>query len=150
MSIASILAASPDLAREWASEREDRQRRTDADPADYDRLKALGISLMGVPVEFGGTWENLAQSARPICTMLRCLAQGDPSITLSSAMHQSVLASWRVPSVPEPFNDGWQQQRKQVFSTVTDGAWWGTIVCAVAALARSWCRLLTGRLGRKC
>ena len=128
MSIASILEAAPKLAVEWAAEREDRQRRTNADPADYDRLKALGINLMGVPVEFGGTWENLAQSARPICTMLRCLAQGDPSITLSSAMHQSVLASWRVPIVPEPFNDGWQQQRKEVFSTVTSGAWWGTIV----------------------
>ena len=128
MSIASILEAVPQLAEEWDAEREDRQSRTKADPADYERLRALGINLMAVPVEFGGTWENLAQSARPICTMLRGLAKGDPSITLSSAMHQGVLASWRVPSVPNPFNEGWQEQRKQVFSTVTDGAWWGTIV----------------------
>ena len=128
MSIASILEAVPQLAEEWAAEREDRQSRTEADPADYDRLRALGINLMAVPVEFGGTWENLAQSARPICTMLRGLAKGDPSITLSSAMHQGVLASWRVPEVPDPFNKGFQQQRKEVFSTVTDGAWWGTIV----------------------
>jgi hypothetical protein len=42
----------------------------------------LGVPLMAVPVEFGGTWDSLAQSARPICTMLRRLAQGDPSITL--------------------------------------------------------------------
>ena len=128
MSIASILETIPDLSREWAAEREDRQRRTDADPADYARLRDLGINLMAVPVEFGGTWENLSQSARPICTMLRTLAAGDPSITLASAMHQGVLASWRVPEVPDPFNDGFQQQRKEVFSTVTDGAWWGTIV----------------------
>ncbi len=128
MSIASILENAPKLAMEWAAEREDRQTRTDADPADYQRLLDLGIPLMGVPVEFGGTWENLAQSARPVCTMLRTLAAGDPSITLSSAMHQGVLGSWRIPTVPEPFNDAWQKQRKEVFQTVVDGAWWGTIV----------------------
>ena len=128
MSIKSILEAVPKLSQEWAAQREDRQHRIEADPADYARLRELGINLMAVPVDFGGTWENLAQSARPICTMLRTLAAGDPSITLSSAMHQGVLASWRVPEVPDPFNEGWQQQRKEVFSTVTDGAWWGTIV----------------------
>ena len=128
MSIASILENVPELAREWAAEREDRQTRTEADPADYQRLRDLGIPLMAVPVEFGGTWENLVQSARPLCTMLRTLAAGDPSITLASAMHQGVLGSWRIPTVPEPYNDGWQIQRKEVFQSVVDGAWWGTIV----------------------
>jgi len=128
MSLASILEAAPKLAREWAAEREDRQKRTEADPADYARLRDLGVPLIGVPVEFGGTWESLAQSARPLCTLLRTLAAGDPSITLSSAMHQGVLGSWRIPTVPEPFNDAWQKQRKEVFQTVVDGAWWGTIV----------------------
>ena len=128
MSIASILENAPKLALEWASERDNRQQRTEADPADYEQLRQLGIPLMGVPVEFGGFWENLSQSARPMCTMLRMLAKGDPSITLSSAMHQGVLASWRLPSVPEPFNEGFQRQRKEVFETVIGGAWWGTIV----------------------
>ena len=128
MSIASILENAPKLALEWASERDDRQQRIEADPADYERLRQMGIPLLGVPVEFGGLWENLSQSARPMCTMLRALAKGDPSITLSSAMHQGVLASWRLPSVPEPFNDGFQRQRKEVFETVVGGAWWGTIV----------------------
>ena len=128
MSIASILENAPKLALEWASERDDRQQRTEADPADYEQLRQLGIPLMGVPVEFGGFWENLSQSARRMCTMLRMLAKGDPSITLSSAMHQGVLASWRLPSVPEPFNEGFQRQRKEVFETVIGGAWWGTIV----------------------
>jgi alkylation response protein AidB-like acyl-CoA dehydrogenase len=84
--------------------------------------------MMAVPVEFGGTWESLAQSARPICTLLRALAVGDPSITLSSAMHQLVLSSWRIPTVPEPHTGGWKKQRQEVFDTVIDGAWWGTIV----------------------
>jgi alkylation response protein AidB-like acyl-CoA dehydrogenase len=128
VTIASILEQAPKLAQEWAAQRADRQRRTKADPADYAQLRKLGVPLMAVPVEFGGTWEDIAQSARPLCTMLRTLAQGDPSITLSSAMHLGVLASWRIPTVPEPFNGGWQKQRKEVFQTVMDGAWWGTIV----------------------
>lgn len=128
MSIASILEAAPQLASEWAAEREDRQTRTEADPADYQRLRDLGIPLMAVPVEFGGTWASLAQSARPLCTLLRTLAAGDPSITLASAMHLGVLGSWRIPTVPDPYNDAWQKQRKEVFQTVVDGAWWGTIV----------------------
>ncbi len=109
--VETILEAIPKLAKEWASQREDRQQRTEADPADYDQLRKLGVHLMSVPVEFGGTWENLSQFARPVCTMLRTLAQGDPSITLASAMHQGVLGSWRVPTVPEPYNDAWQKLR---------------------------------------
>ena len=50
MSIASILENVPKLAREWGEEREERQRRTKADPADFQRLRDLGIPLMAVPV----------------------------------------------------------------------------------------------------
>jgi alkylation response protein AidB-like acyl-CoA dehydrogenase len=128
MHIAHILEQIPPLAAAWAAERTDRQERTTADPADYAQLRQIGVPLLAVPVEFGGTWESLAQSARPICTILRTLAQGDPSITLSSAMHHGVLGSWRTPTVPEPYNAAWQQQRREVFQTVLDGAWWGTIV----------------------
>jgi alkylation response protein AidB-like acyl-CoA dehydrogenase len=128
MNIATILEHIPPLARAWAAERAERQQRTTADPADYKQLRSLGVPLLAVPVEFGGTWESLAQSARPICTLLRTLAQGDPSITLASAMHHGVLGSWRIPAVPEPYNQAWQQQRQEVFQTVLDGAWWGTIV----------------------
>ena len=128
LSLARILEEVPQLARAWAAERHDRQQRTQADPADYQLLRELGVPLMAVPVEFGGTWESLAQSARPICTLLRTLAQGDSSITLASAMHHLVLASWRIPTVPEPYTAAWVRQRQEVFQTVLDGAWWGTIV----------------------
>lgn len=129
MTIATILKAIPKLAEEWAVERLDRQQRTEADPADFQRLSELGVPLMAVPVEFGGTWESLCQSARPICTMLRALAQGDPSIALSSSMHHLVLSSWRIPSVPEPYTAAWAKQREAVFQTVLEeGAWWGTII----------------------
>jgi alkylation response protein AidB-like acyl-CoA dehydrogenase len=123
-----MLQQVPKLAQEWAAERPARQQRTQADPADFDRLRQLGVHLMAVPVELGGTWESLAQTARPFCTMLRTLAQGDPSITLASAMHQLVLSSWRMPTVPAPYTDLWVKQRREVFQTVLDGCWWGTII----------------------
>jgi alkylation response protein AidB-like acyl-CoA dehydrogenase len=128
MNIQTILEQTPLLAQEWAAQRADRQQRTKGDPADYESLRKIGVPLLAVPSQFGGTWESLSQSARPICTMLRTLAQGDPSITLSSAMHQLVLSAWRIPTVPEPHTQAWSQQRKEVFQTVLDGAWWGTIV----------------------
>jgi alkylation response protein AidB-like acyl-CoA dehydrogenase len=128
MKVEQILEKLPTVVAEWSEQRSERQQRTKADPADYQQLREIGIPLLAVPVEFGGTWENLAKSARTIGTMLRTLAQGDPSITLASSMHQGVLASWRVPAVPEPYNGAWQIQRREVFSTVTEGAWWGTIV----------------------
>jgi alkylation response protein AidB-like acyl-CoA dehydrogenase len=128
MNINIILEQAPVLAQEFAAERAERQHRTKADPADFRKLQSLGIPMMAVPVEFGGTWESLAQSARPICTMLRTLAQGDSSVTLASAMHHLVLSSWRIPTVPQPYTEAWVLQRREVFQTVLDGAWWGTIV----------------------
>ncbi len=128
MKLETILQEAPQLAQEWAAERQDRQQRTEGDPADYQRLGDLGVPLMGVPIEFGGTWESLAQSARPICAMLRILAQGDASITLASAMHHLVLSSWRLATVTEPYVAAWAQQRQAVFQTVHGGAWWGTII----------------------
>ena len=128
MNIQSIVEAVPGLAEEFASERQERQSRKEAHREDFDRLRELGVHLMSVPVELGGTWESLAQSARPICTALRLLAHGDPSVSLVSAMHPGVLATWRVPQVPEPYSEGWTRQRKEVFETVLDGCWWGTIV----------------------
>jgi alkylation response protein AidB-like acyl-CoA dehydrogenase len=128
VTIANILEEVQKLAHAWAADRAVRQERTQGESADYEHLRQLGVHLMAVPVEFGGTWESLPQMARPFCTMLRTLAQGDPSITLASAMHQLVLSSWRLPTVPAPYTALWTQQRQEVFQTVLDGCWWGTIV----------------------
>ena len=128
MKIEAILDRIPDLAEEFTLDREVRQARREASKDDFDRLRELGVHLMSVPVELGGTWESLQQSARPICTALRLLAPGDPSVSLVSAMHPGVLASWRVPEVPQPYMDDWSSQRKEVFDTVLEGCWWGTIV----------------------
>ena len=128
MSVNAILTGVSNLAQEWAAQRPDRQQRTKAEPEDFEALRHLGVPLLGVPVEFGGLWDTPALSSRPICTMLRMLAQGDPSVTLASSMHQLVLSSWRTALVEEPLKDAWARQRAEVFQTVHDGAWWGTLV----------------------
>ena len=128
MNIEKILEQVPRVAQEFATQREERQRRTEADPADYRRLQELGVHLMAVPTEFGGTWQSYDQSARAIYTVLRTVARGDPSVALASAMHPLVLASWRRGEVPPPHSDDWARQRGEVFETVAGGAWWGTIV----------------------
>ena len=117
------------IAGEFADQRAERQRRRELDPADFDRLRAAGFLLTGVPAELGGLWQSRQRSIRPICELLRTLAHGDPSVALVAAMHVPVLGPWlTIPEAPESFRDEWAAQRLEVFRTVLDGAWWGTIV----------------------
>src|SRR6266542_2187446 len=116
------------LSAEWAACRLERQRRRELDPADFDRLGETGFPLTGVPTEQGGIWQDASRSTRPVCELLRVLARGDSSVALVSAMHPTVLGFWLATrSVPEPFQAAWTEQRHRIFSSVLDGAWWGTL-----------------------
>ena len=128
MDIQSIVDKAHDVARDFAATRDERQRRTEADPEDFQRLQEIGYHLMAAPKDLGGAWESYSQSARPICTVIRTIAKGDPSVALASAMHHLVLAAWRPQEAPEPFTADFSKQRREVFGTVHEGAWWGTIV----------------------
>ena len=116
------------LAAEFADQRRARQQRRELDSADFDRLKAAGFPLSGVPVAQGGLWQDVPGSTRTVCELLRTLARGDSSVALVLAMHPTVLGFWlATPAAPEPFDAPWQKQRHQIFQTARDGAWWGTI-----------------------
>jgi alkylation response protein AidB-like acyl-CoA dehydrogenase len=117
------------IAADFAQQRAERQRRRELDPADFERLRQAGLPLIGVPAELGGLWVDRQRSVRPICELLRRLASGDSSVALVSAMHIPVLSAWlNIPEAPAAFREAWQAQRLQVFQTVLDGAFWGTIV----------------------
>jgi alkylation response protein AidB-like acyl-CoA dehydrogenase len=117
------------IAADFAASRPERQRRRTLDPADFERLRQAGFPLIGVPAELGGLWAGRQRSIRPICELLRTLAQGDPSVALVAAMHVPVLGTWLcIAEAPASFDAAWQVQRRQVFQTVLDGAWWGTII----------------------
>src|SRR6187200_2735759 len=96
-----VLNSVKRIAREFASQRRQRQLRRELDPKDFAALGAAGFLLTGVPVEQGGLWFDLARSTRPISEILRTLARGDSSIALVSAMHPAVLSFWlSMPHVP--------------------------------------------------
>ena len=50
------------------------------------------------------------------------------SVALVCAMHPTVLVFWLANAqVPAPFQAAWEAQRRRIFQTVCEGAWWGTI-----------------------
>ena len=127
--VASILAAVGDLAANWGTQRDERQRRRSLDPRDFQDLRQAGVHLMAVPVELGGIWHGTRRSTRPICEILRTLAHGDPSVALVCTMHAAVLQAFLLTrEAPDPWHEAWKQQRRWAFQTVLDGAWWGTLV----------------------
>jgi alkylation response protein AidB-like acyl-CoA dehydrogenase len=123
----TLLADIRCLAREFAADRRRRQLSRALDPADVERLKAIGLHLAAVPEANGGRWQDRARSLRPLCQALRLLAQGDPSLALVASMHPAVLSNWRELPDPPTGQAEWAAQRLDVFGGVTDGAWWGTV-----------------------
>ncbi len=122
-----LLANIRTLARGFAADRRQRQQRRALDPADVASLKAIGLHLAAVPEEYGGWWQGQQKSARVQCEALRLLAQGDASLALVASMHPTVLTFWRDPAMPATGREAWEAQRRAVFASVLDGAWWGTI-----------------------
>ena len=124
----AILAGLQDISEAFAKERVARQRRSELAASDFERLRRAGFLLSGVPVQYGGVWDSVERSTRPVCEMLRTLARGDSSVALVCSMHPAVLSFWlTTPDVPPPHREAWEEQRREVFQTALDGAWWGTI-----------------------
>src|SRR5215469_1786119 len=116
------------ISAEFAVERRERQQRCELAAADFARLRDAGFLLTGVPVDHGGIWQSVGESARPICEMLRTLAHGDSSVALVCAMHPAVLNFWMATGeAPAPFDRAWEEQRRSIFRNVCAGAWWGTM-----------------------
>jgi alkylation response protein AidB-like acyl-CoA dehydrogenase len=122
-----LIANIREIARGLAAGRPQRQQRRALDPADIAALRAIGLHLAAVPEQYGGWWQGPAKSLRTHCDALRLLAQGDPSLALVASMHNAVLTFWRDPDPPATGQTEWEAQRREIFATVTAGAWWGTI-----------------------
>ena len=128
MDTRTILENVREVSARFATERRERQQRRELVAADFAQLREAGFLLTGVPVDQGGIWQSVQQSTRPLCELLRTLAHGDSSVALVCAMHPTVLSFWLTKSqVPEPFQTAWEAQRRHIFQTVCEGAWWGTI-----------------------
>src|SRR5262245_38142898 len=124
----TILRNVGEVAASFGADRRERQRRRELVAADFDRLREAGFLLTGVPVDQGGIWEDPHRSARPVGDILRALARGDSSVALVSAMHPAVLCFWLAsPKAVPPFQPASDAQRRQLFESAREGAWWGTI-----------------------
>ncbi len=116
------------ISAAFAAERGERLRRLHLDPADFERLADAGFLGPGLPIAEGGLWGDIKTATRPICAMVRIIAQGDPSVALVTTMHSAVLFFWLLDeTAPEAHGDAWQAQRATLFESVRQGHWWGTI-----------------------
>jgi alkylation response protein AidB-like acyl-CoA dehydrogenase len=122
-----LLASIGEISRRFAVDRRQRQQRRELDPLDIAAIRDAGFHLSAVPEDQGGWWQGSPRSVRTQCEALRLLAQGDSSVALVASMHPSVLAFWRDPAAPSTEAAGWAAQKRDVFGTVIDGGWWGTI-----------------------
>lgn len=112
------------IATEWRAQRSERLHRRHLDPADFERLRDAGLTLLPVLTEQGGGWTDAATSTAAVCNALRLLSAADASPALVSAMHPAVLVFWMANPEGTP---SWQQQRRAVSATAAAGAQWGTV-----------------------
>ncbi len=122
MDIAEVQQRVAAIAQGFASQRRERQIRTNLDRADFDALAEAGYLLVGVPESMGGLWRDVPSVVRPYCELLRTIAHGDPSVALVSAMHPAVTSYWLALDDPSI-----EEQRRFVAQSALDGAWWGTV-----------------------
>ncbi|PHS15234.1 MAG: hypothetical protein COA78_05185 [Blastopirellula sp.] len=127
MDAASLFDNLRDVASQFSSQRNERQKRTHLDRADFDQLHQAGYTQVALPVAQGGLWESGPASTRLICDALRILATGDSSVALVSAMHPSVLSYWLTAVEDAKTYEHWDSQCAWITESVKAGKWWGTI-----------------------
>jgi alkylation response protein AidB-like acyl-CoA dehydrogenase len=129
MDIQTITGNIQEISNQFDSQRRERQIRRHLEQADFDLLAEAGFHLTSLPREYGGFWKDVASSTRQIGELVRILAQGDPSVALVACMHPAVLftVGWLSLDPPPAERRAWKEQLDRVFSTVQQGAWWGTI-----------------------
>lgn len=114
------------LVKTWMPGRAERMARKALDTADFDALAKAGLTLTGVPANFGGLWKGASLSARPVAMLLRKLASVDPSLALVVAMHPTILMMWVIgPADGQPAV--WKTQQKDVLGAAQEGHWFGTV-----------------------
>jgi len=123
-----VLNAIDTLADKWAQQRADRLQRRHLDPADFQALADTGFLQLIVPESHGGSWRSLAETGPTIIDAIYRLARGDQSVALVASMHPTIVALWAASGdVPAEFADAWSAQRSDVFGSVLDGNFWGTL-----------------------
>jgi len=127
MNVSTLHDLCRSIAQGFSADRPARQLRRHLERADFDQLREAGFPLVGLPANEGGLWVSVTESTRPICKILRTLARSDSSVALVCAMHPAVLSYWLTAPAELSERPLWQRQCQDVFSSVRQGNWWGTI-----------------------
>lgn len=128
MTTTDVLEAVVELADRWRAERDDRLQRRHLDPVDFSALADTGFGRLIVPVEDGGFWTTLNETGPIIVEAIRTLARGDQSVALVASMHPAIVVFWTVTTeAPEPHRAAWAEQRSNVFGSVLERHFWGTL-----------------------
>lgn len=127
MDYSTLQANISAIAADFAAHRVERQSRRHLERVDFDRLREAGLLMVGVPKSEGGLWESVQQTVRPLSQVLRTLAGGDSSVALVSSMHPAVLSYWLTAPRELEAESLWQAQCREIYQSVKDGDWWGTI-----------------------
>lgn len=107
------------IADRFRNERSQRLGRTTLQRDDFVDLADAGYLKLSVPESAGGNWQSLNQTGPQFAEITRTLARGDASVALVAAMHPAVVAYWHASPTG---------QAQQVFASVKDGHWWGTMM----------------------
>jgi len=127
MNYTQLQANVRSIAQTFARDRSARQLRRHLERSDFDQLREAGLPLVALPKDKGGLWTSVPESTRPICETLRILGRGDSSVALVCAMHPAVLSYWLTAPPELAERPLWRHQCQEIFSSVRDGHWWGTI-----------------------
>ncbi|OLD59118.1 MAG: hypothetical protein AUI83_03445 [Armatimonadetes bacterium 13_1_40CM_3_65_7] len=128
-SVEGVQRGIRDIATRWSRERADRQQRRELHASDFAEIAKTGFLELVVPTEAGGLWAATATSTRAVCEVLRELARADSSVALVSSMHLTVVYLCWLSDLEAPPERAraWDSQRREVFRSIQDGAWYGTI-----------------------
>ncbi len=124
---ADALAPYRAITERFRDERVSRLSQTRLQSNDFNDLARAGFLTLCVPVDAGGTWQNLGTSGPLLAEIIRCIAKGDPSVALVAAMHPAVIAFWHAdPDGASPTD--LTPQAREVFDGTLAGHWWGTMM----------------------
>jgi alkylation response protein AidB-like acyl-CoA dehydrogenase len=122
--LSALQASVVPIAERWRAQRDERLRRRGLDPADFEALREVGFHAACAPAADGGPGV-VARTVRPLASVLRTLAAGDPAVALVATMHPAVLAYWA--ATPGDGQPAWAAQREAVAASAAAGQQWGTI-----------------------
>jgi alkylation response protein AidB-like acyl-CoA dehydrogenase len=127
MTVDRVLGQVARLSAALAAERGKRQLARALDPADLLAVAETGFHRLLVPTEYGGLWQSVARSTRPVARALALVGGADSSLGLVLSMEPYALfvTGWLADPDLSLVDAGWLAQRERMLTALAEhgGAW---------------------------